>query len=642
MFIRVQNIKRDENNVILSGSASVVRAVYDTSVKGGHCRQETVLNLGKVLWINEGKTKGIFDSKSRGIVEYDLTTNSFANVDRGDDRISGTKVDMQEKTHTNFGDAYIFFSLVSQSVIFNVIRETFPDERKLERVIVHLMHECLRNRSGARCGQFLEASMASYIFRSFSSSTLNCDTGYFTFMGDDNTKKIFFQTLVKHMRKEHPDFGRACYIDSTPLPNESQGFPYKALCSHGTDGLLMQARLALVMDIETGVPIWFHTFSSNVLDQNNILDVKKDVQATLGIDIDIATLDAGYSCKELLRMYNIDNNTYIDDNGEKRDRFILVRMPQKAGYPHDELYLECKPRLYSALHLFDYDGHSYYGERFEREIFGCREYCYVFLDRKQAEELGGKWRTEHRQEWEMLCDSDKEWYSVKDGFFILIGSKWLSPKDALVEYKSREKVEEFFKDGKAYVGIMPLSSWSKTTVLGKILHDVMEIIVYRHFRTKLAPLGTSVSHFLTEVQSLDCVKQASDSIEVFTAKKQVREYYEILGYTVPGFLELGPFKAEIMEGKPMDRTPPTVARKRPGRKPGNKKIRHSPEEKARMADEKKREKAQKKEEEKAERKRKREEEKAKSQRRKDEEKAKATPAEPKRRGRPKKVKLEET
>lgn len=579
MFIRVQNLKRDEKGVIASGSASVYKNTYDPDVAGGHCRQVTVLSLGKILWINDARDNGIFDCKDRGIVEYDLKTNTFSEVSSDDERLKDTKVSMRERMHTTFGDAYLFFSLLDRSVVFDSVREAFPEEAKLERVLIHVMYGCIRNHSAAKCGQFLERSMASYLFKRYSASTLNSDSDYFEYMGDDNVKKAYFTALASNMRKQYPDFGRACYVDSTPLPNESQGFPYKAICSHGTDGLVMQARLALVLDIETGVPVWFQVFSSNILDHSNLHDIQKDVRATLGIDIDIAALDAGYACKELFNNFNIDNNTYVDSQGITRDRYALVRMPQKNGYPHDELYLECKPRLYSAVYLFDYDDHAYYGERFERCIFGYREYCYVFLDRKQAEELGGKWRAEHAAEWKSLCDSDKEWYAVKDGFFILIGAKKMTPKDALIEYKARGNIEGFFKDGKSYVEIMPLESWTKPTILGKILHDVIQTTMYRQFRKEIAPSGTSVKYLLTELQSLDCVKDAKGHCEVFTPKKQVREYYQALGYTVPAFLELDPFRDEIMKGTPMDRTPLTVVKKRAGTVP---KVRYSsPEEKER-------------------------------------------------------------
>ena len=242
-------------------------------------------------------------------------------------------------------------------------------------------------------------------------------------------------------------------------------------------------------------------------------------------------------------------------------------MPQKKGYPHDELYLECKPRLYDASYLFDDHGHAYFGERFPSTIFGYRQYCYVFLDRTQAEELGGKWRAQNPQQWEAFCAAEKDWYAVKDGFFILISGKMMTPKEALAEYKAQERMEGFFKDGKSYAEMMPLECWTKPAILGKLLHDVIQTTVDSLFRKELSPIGTSVKYFLSELQSLDCVKKDTNLCEVFTPKKQVRDYYQALGYTVPAFINLEAFREEIMQGKEMDRTPLTVVTKRPGRKP---------------------------------------------------------------------------
>ena len=308
MFIRVQNLKRDHNGVVLSGSASVYENIYDPTAKGGHCRQKSVLSLGKVLWINEERSNGIFDSKERGIVEYDLRTNSFSEVQPDDERLASMKLPLPERTHTIFGDVYLFFSLVDRSAIFDSIRSTFSEERTLERVLVHVMYGCIRNHSGAKCGQFLTSSMASYLFTHYSASALDCDSEYFEYMGDENVKKRYFLTLLQEMRKKHPDFGRACYVDLMPLPTEAEGFPYKVLCSYGTDGQVLQARLALVFDIETGVPVWFEVLGSHLPDHQNFADVQKKVKTTLGIDIDTAALDAGYACRELFEMYHCDNS----------------------------------------------------------------------------------------------------------------------------------------------------------------------------------------------------------------------------------------------------------------------------------------------------------------------------------------------
>ena len=59
------------------------------------------------------------------------------------------------------------------------------------------------------------------------------------------------------MKKAVPGFGRACYMDSTPLPNDIDDNPFNALCSHGTGSPEIQMRLVLVIDSITGLPVWY-------------------------------------------------------------------------------------------------------------------------------------------------------------------------------------------------------------------------------------------------------------------------------------------------------------------------------------------------------------------------------------------------
>lgn len=103
-----------------------------------------------------------------------------------------------------------------------------------------------------------------------------------------------------------PDFGTGCYVDSTPLPNDIADNPLNALCSHGVASASVQARLVLVLDEETGLPVWFQTIPGNVLDLSTISGVMEDVAESLGIRIGSLVLDAGYVTKSVIGEFNAD------------------------------------------------------------------------------------------------------------------------------------------------------------------------------------------------------------------------------------------------------------------------------------------------------------------------------------------------
>lgn len=582
MNIRFRNVKRNKENVVVSGTAALVKNTYRQNANGNrlqnHSQQKVIERLGKVVWRDEyDSTIGIFNSPTRGLVFYDLSKDEFIPVNPADPRLKGTKYQNQPaRIHTCFGDTYLFLSEMAKTPFMNVLREAFPDKVLFQKVLAHLCHDCLKNGSFIKCGEFLVGNWLSYILTDIPVSTLDCDSAYFAALYDDNLKVNFFRALIKEMRKTRPLFGVACYVDSTPLPGEAENNPFNALCSHGTDGAVIQSRLVLVLDIETCIPVWFEIITSTVLDKSTILSITNDLKVTLDIDITMYDLDAGYAKKELFELFNRENSMVQDENGVTREHTLLIRMPATPGYPKDELYIGCKPNFYNGRYSFDYEHHTFYGERIEIELFGVPEYAFVFIDKTQAESLLRGWREGHLEEWEELSDSAKDWYQVKDGFFVLIGNKDQSPKEALVEYRGRAHIETFFRDGKAYLRILPLGKWTKETVMGKIFHDVIETIFYRAYRKQVSTVGMSMSSLLVHMESWECVQVDKNLLELKTPRTQAREIMEKLGYAVPGHMDLNGLRAEIFEGVAMDREPVTIRKKRKSSKPA---LPISPEEK---------------------------------------------------------------
>ena len=135
-------------------------------------------------------------------------------------------------------------------------------------MLAHTAHDCLRNGASIKCREFLKQDVLSYILTDISYSFLDCDSAYYRELSDDKNKERFFKSLITEMRKTNPDFGRGCYVDSTPLPGEARDNPFNALSRHGTDGARIQLRLVMVMDIQTNIPLWFEIIPANILDKH--------------------------------------------------------------------------------------------------------------------------------------------------------------------------------------------------------------------------------------------------------------------------------------------------------------------------------------------------------------------------------------
>ena len=538
--IDFQKVKYDDQGNITSGSASIRDTVYDKNVKG-RCTHPLIEKLGKVIWLNEERKSGIFQSPTRGLVEYDVLTNTFTDVKKNDPRIKSTDLFQEPQVHTVLGDAFLILKFMEKCGMIELLRSVFLQEKDFERVICHLIHSIARNGSKISCDDFTAKSFMAYLLPSIPVSSLGADTVYFTMLGQDDVKVNFFKRFVKAMRKSHPSFGNCCYIDSTPLPNDISENPFNALCSHGIGSVGIQTRLILVLDEETGLPVWFQTIAGNVLDLSTINMVRDNLKELLGIDIYHMILDAGYVTKDLILHYNIVSDPVIDEKGAEHKPVFIGKMPAKNGFPYKTLYHQIHTMISNAKYEFIRGGHSYFGIRKEVTVFDKREYAYVYVDKDNALMLGRKWKQENEELYERMTDKEKNWYSVKSGYFVLLSNDEKTPAAMLDEYFGRTRIECVFKTAKEYLQLLPLGKWTFETVSGKLLSDSISTIVYLMMQKKLDGSKIAMTRLMGQTQSLMCMKTRDNVIRVETANKQAKAVFKAMGIAVPTNFKLQDF-----------------------------------------------------------------------------------------------------
>ena len=536
-FIRVQKLVRDTEGNILSGSAAIKESQY---VKDGgkfHSRQIVRERLGKVVWLAPDGKSGIFLSPQRGLVSYDSISDSFDEVSRSDERLSSSGVDFFPDTdiHAVFGDAHLLLCFLAKIGMTEILKTAFPEETERDRVLCHILHGILRDGSRISCDNFIEKSFASYILGDIPTASLRCDTAYFSMMGRDDARISFFKAFVEKMRKTNPDFGKCCYVDSTPLPNDIDNNPFNALSCHGVDSSSVQTRLVLVLDEETGFPVWYDIIPGNVLDINTIMTVMNDVAVSLDITINSLVLDAGYISKEVIHAFH---------NGTEKS--LIGRMPARKGFPFKTLYHEFKPSLDKGKYRFVRGGHVYFGKRKEIEIFGEKIFAYVYVDKHNALQRERNYMLDHPEEYAALKDKEKDWMSVRFGYFVLLSNRKLDPVDLLTEYFGRTDIEGVIKTSKEYLSLLPLSKWSVDTVRGKILSDIINTIVLLNMRKALDESGLSVSEVTGKAQSLMCFRNKHGEILIETPNKKVKAYYKLIGETIPASMKIEDFRRKVL------------------------------------------------------------------------------------------------
>ena len=533
-FIKVQKLVLSEDGNVVSGSAAVVDTVYDSSVKG-RSRHRVRERLGKVISISDDRKCGIFLSPTRGLVEYDSEKDLFAEVGRDDRRIAGLELFPEPETHTVFGDSYLILSFMEKTGITALLRSVFTKDEDFQRVLAHICHTVAKDGSHISCDDFVSRSFLSYVVPDVPLHSLYSDTKYFSDLGRDSMKVSLMKGYVEMERSGNKDFGSGCYVDSTPLPNDID-IPISALCSHGTGGCEMQARLAVCLDSASGLPVWYSLFSGNIQDMSTLMDEIDDAETSVGVSIDDLVLDAGYITKELITAYNAD------------DRFVSFtgRMPARKGFPFRTLYHRCGGSIHQAKYFFDRNGHTYFGRRFEDVLFGKRVYLYVYIDRDRALSLGRSYRQNNRDEYEAMSDKEKNWMEVKNGYFVLVSNIDSTPAETLERYFGRMDIESFFKTSKEYLSLLPLSKWTRETIEGKLLNDMLSTIVYLKIRKALSGTGLSMSKLFGRASSLMCTRKKDGTVIVEEANRQVKEIFKAAGIKIPSSMNLEEFEENYL------------------------------------------------------------------------------------------------
>lgn len=535
-FIKAQKLVRDSQNQIVSGSASIVESIYVPGKKN-HCSHKVRERLGKVISLADDKKSGIFLSPTRGLVAYDAVLDQFSSVSQQEKEAECSRLFPEPEIHTVFGDSYLLIKLLEKQGLLSVFHSVFPKKDQFERLLAHILHGVLKDGSRIGCDDFIEKSYASYLFEDLVLDSLHSDTAFFSMMGDDIIRMSFFREFVQLMRTVNSEFGKGCYVDSTPLPNQITDNPFNALCCHGVSSSQVQTRLVLVLDEATGLPVWYDIIPGNLLDLSTVMTIINDVACSLDIEIESLILDAGYVCQNLIEAFHIGSS-----------KTIISRMPARRGYPFKELYWQLKDQINKGKYQFIRKDHAYFGRKKRITLYGkFDEFAYVYVDHNNAFQRFRDYLEEHEEEFAKMKDRDKDWMTVKYGYFVLLSNIDTTPEDLLFRYFCRTEIETVFKTGKEYLELLPLSKWSDQTVRGKILHDIIDTIILLLIRKEMASTGVSTSRLFGKAQSLMCCLNQNKEVLVQVPSKKVKQFYKLLGIEIPDHVDLTKERQKILD-----------------------------------------------------------------------------------------------
>ena len=113
----------------------------------------------------------------------------------------------------------------------------------------------------------------------------------------------------------------------------------------------------------------------------------------------------------------------------------------------------------------------------------------------------------------------------------------MTTQELLDAYFGRTKIESAIKTSKEYVNLLPLCKWNFITICGKILLDIIALIIYLQLRARTSGTKTSITELFGSAQALMCHCDANKNIKVDTPSKQVKQLAKALGAKIPAYIK---------------------------------------------------------------------------------------------------------
>ena len=231
------------------------------------------------------------------------------------------------------------------------------------------------------------------------------------------------------------------------------------------------------------------------------------------------------------------------------------------------MYQQYKSLFADASYHIVRNEHTYFAIRTDNvNVLGYPEYIYTYVDFQQALALNQQYRASHQSEWDNYTPEEKNWLTVKDGFFNLISPQKKTPAEMLDEYLSRTTIESIFKTPKEYLGLLPLKVWTIERIRGKVLCDVITTICHLDIQKKIGQLEITIPRMWTATSGLECSYDRNNKLLcVSTPNTQIRTFFDTLNVILPGHVSYDDFDklvraAGVMKDPSLKARPKTAGR----------------------------------------------------------------------------------
>lgn len=480
----------------------------------------TQVSIGRVI----DKEKNIFHNRKRGFFTYDVTTNTYGEIDASTMPQIKRK-NSKEKALITFGDAWFLDWFIKEIKLYDSIGELKYGNTDSIRAMV--LFYVLSNMANCYAEEWYESSYARVLYPNANLSSQRV-SDLLEAIGDESSYRAFFHRYFCDVVNKTRD-GEDILIDSTGLPNNIH-FPLTAISNHNGK-ISNEVRLIYVVQRESNLPLYFRYIPGNVIDVSTLSRTIKELKA-YNIDTKFAILDAGYlteaNTKELY-----DNNISF-----------ISRLPEKTNL-YKRIVSELSPKLENENTLVEFNGRYVYLVK-TRVLLNGPDSRVLTDDEEVDPEEGniayaylGRDITMQEIESSRVFDNAKAYgYTTQDlhrirmqkGLFVIYSSRPIKVAEILSKYYTRQQIEQVFDICKNNTKMLPLRTQTEETfrghlILAFIASVIVKILQERLKNSKITPAGAFFSLgnqdcklFDDRVITAEFTKNSNDVLKLFKLK----------------------------------------------------------------------------------------------------------------------------
>ena len=475
--------------------ASVYRAK-----RVGSKKTNDVEYLGRVI----DKEKGIYKNRERGVFTFTLENG-----------IVEQQPMINEKLILDFGDSFLLNEIIQKAELKNLIEKVFSGIS--DTVLALLFYRVLSSDNANYYAQlWWEGSYARILFPKALMQSQRISE-VLQELGDESYHRRFFQEYLCYISSK---CSKGILIDSTGLPNDIH-FPLTAINNH--NGVISnEARLILVVDKQSGLPLYFRYAAGNIVDVTTLKTTLNEIR-TYGIDVNYAIVDAGY--------YSENN---IKELQEAQISFIMRLIPNRKLYK--ELVAKHIGDLEDAKNLVKYRERLVYIKRVSIDLFGKEGYAYIAEDIDRKHDEIKKYVRAALDNNDISADEMNAAIRTK-GLFILLAADKIDISEILPLYYTRQTIEQVFDVGKNNVELLPLRVHGIDAFRGHLLISFIASAIYISSNQMLKASDVCATGAFHIMRNLKC-KVFDKKIIVQETNKKMNDIAKHLKLTYPSELPL--------------------------------------------------------------------------------------------------------